>query len=151
MGDQLRARRPMSYDTEPCEGWQASPSNPAKAPKRQLAETVVLRCTAQEKDKLKAQAEAAGVTISALLRATLGLVKPTRRRAAPKVDPRLVAELSRIGTNLNQIARAVNTATSAGEARQLNGLQIITELTAIDRQLGALLALHQSEEPGDAD
>ncbi len=141
----------MSYDTGPCEGWQASPSNPTKASKHQLTETVVLRCTAEEKEKLKRQAEDASLTTSALLRATLGLIKPTRRRPAPKADPRLVAELSRIGSNLNQIARAVNAARSAGETHQLDGLQILTELTTIDRQLSAFLKLHRNKEPSHAD
>ncbi|KZL28009.1 plasmid mobilization protein [Pseudovibrio sp. WM33] len=151
MSELARARRPLRYRNGPCEGWQASPSNPAKATKRQLTETVVLRCTAEEKERLKQQAQEAGLTTSALLRATLGLVKPTRRRLTPKADPHLVAELSRMGSNLNQIARALNTARAAGETRQLDGLQIITVLTTIDRQLSELLKLLLSEEPNDAD
>ncbi|GHB26250.1 hypothetical protein GCM10007094_13040 [Pseudovibrio japonicus] len=140
----------MRYRNGPCEGWQASPSNPTKATKRQLTETVVLRCTAEEKEKLKQQALEAGQTTSSLLRTTLGLIKPTRRRVAPKADPRLVVELSRMGSNLNQIARALNTARAAGEAYQLDGLQIITVLTTIDRQLSELLKLHQRGELKDA-
>lgn len=57
------ARRPMLYagaaDTGPCEGRQASPSNPTgagKAPaKEPLTETFVFRCTASEKAQLRAK------------------------------------------------------------------------------------------------
>jgi hypothetical protein len=50
-------RRPLSYgepsDREPCEGWQASPSNPTKSTRRpakgDLNAVVVFRCTASEK------------------------------------------------------------------------------------------------------
>ncbi|WP_208994528.1 plasmid mobilization protein [Pseudovibrio sp. WM33] len=141
----------MSYDTGPCEGWQASPSNPTKAAKRHLTETVVLRCTAEEKKQLKRCASEANITASELLRATLGLVKPSRKRVAPKADPRLVSELSRIGSNLNQIARAVNATQAAGEGRRLDGLLIVEQLTTIERQLGELLKQHQSSETADAD
>ncbi len=59
----------MSYagadDTGPCEGRQASPSNPTGAGKTRakepLTETFVFRCTAAEKAELRAKAEAAGL------------------------------------------------------------------------------------------
>lgn len=151
MSELARARRPMSYDTGPCEGRQASPSNPTKTAKHQLIETVVLRCTAEEKKHLKRCASETNITASELLRATLGLIKPNRKRGAPKANPHLVSELSRMGSNLNQIARAVNAIRVAGEGRQLNGLQIIEQLTAIERQLGELLKLHQNEGQSHAD
>ena len=65
--EEQTARRPMSYagaaDTGPCEGRQASPSNPTGAgklrTKEPLTETFVFRCTAAEKAQLRAKAEAA--------------------------------------------------------------------------------------------
>ena len=63
MRSEETARQPVSYagayDTGPCEGRQASPSNPTSAgnprAKEPLTETFVFRCTATEK------AEAAGL------------------------------------------------------------------------------------------
>ena len=87
------ARRPMSYgcadDTGPCEGRQASPSNPTsagKAPaKEPLTETFVFRCTASEKAQLRAKAEGAGLPASTLLREALGLTEARRRKPIPRV------------------------------------------------------------------
>jgi hypothetical protein len=64
MRSEQTARRPMSYagasDTGPCEGRQASPSNPTGAGKARakepLTEAFVFRCTATEKAELRAKA-----------------------------------------------------------------------------------------------
>lgn len=53
-----------------------------------------------------------------------GKVKVSR---VQKVDPDLIYHLNRIGNNLNQIARAVNS--------QDNKVQILTELIEIERDL----------------
>ena len=86
-----RTRRPMSYgepsDLEPCEGWQASPSNPTSASTQRLCETVVLRCTTTEKELLKARAEASNTTTSELLRSALGLIKPSHKRKPRRPIP----------------------------------------------------------------
>ena len=89
------ARRPMSYgcadDTGPCEGRDASPSNPTgagKAPaKEPQSETFVFRCTAFEKAQLRAEAEAAGLPASTLLREALGLTEARRRKPIARVYP----------------------------------------------------------------
>lgn len=85
--EEQTARRPMSYgcaaDTGPCEGRQASPSNPTGAgtarAKEPLTETFVFRCTASEKAQLRAKAETAGLPASTLLREALGLTEARRR------------------------------------------------------------------------
>ena len=63
-----RARRPVSYDTGPCEGRQASPSNPSGPQTAHLAETIVMRCTTEEKRNLKRRAAADKISVSELLR-----------------------------------------------------------------------------------
>ena len=160
MAGSQRARRPGSRSSTvepgPCEGRQASPSNPTKPARPGLCETVVLRCTTEEKRHLKLCAESARLSISELLRQTLGLIKLSRRRPAPNADPALVAALGRLGANLNQIARAMNAARAAGAVRQLDALEIAASLVSLDRQLGALLAAHTATEdttgePRDAD
>jgi Fe-S cluster assembly ATPase SufC len=110
-----------------------------------------MRCTTEEKKHLKHRATFDKVSVSELLRGALGQIKAPRRRATPQVDPQLVTALSRIGTNLNQIARAVNSAQAAGEMRQLDGLQLLAELIAIERQMSALLAIHTRQDANHAD
>lgn len=53
-----------------------------------------------------------------------------QRREPPKADPRLVGELGRIGNNINQIARVVNTYFS-----EISAACLIDELTAIRAEL----------------
>ncbi|UWQ32079.1 MobC family plasmid mobilization relaxosome protein [Leisingera sp. M527] len=141
----------MSYadasDTGPCEGWQASPSNPtatgrARA-KESRTETFVFRCTAQEKAALRAKAEAAGLSAAELLREALWRAQARRRKPAPRADPSLVLAVSRYGGNLNQIARWLNTATRAGRASEVEALRVAAALVGIERRLAEALAQHR--------
>ncbi|MDA7428270.1 plasmid mobilization relaxosome protein MobC [Primorskyibacter aestuariivivens] len=129
-------------DTGPCEGRQASPSNPAGAGKARakepLTETFVFRCTAAEKALLRAKAEAAGLPAATLLREALGLTEARRRKPVPRVDPALVLAVGRIGGNLNQIARWLNRAMLVGRA-DLDSLTVARRLLVIERQLAQLL------------
>ena len=140
------ARRPMSYagasDTEPCEGRQASPSNPNRARKARakepLTETFVFRCTAAEKAELRTKAEAAGLPAATLLREALGLTEARRRKPMPRVDPTLVLAVGRIGGNLNQIARWLNRAMLVGRT-DLDALTVARRLLTIERQLAQIV------------
>ena len=58
----------------------------------------------------------------------------------PQGRPRAIREVGRIGGNLNQIARWLNSATAAGLAREIDALAVAAELVAIERALGAILA-----------
>ena len=136
----------MSYagaaDTGPCEGRQASPSNPTGAGKARtkepLTETFVFRCSAAEKAELRAKAEAAGLPAATLLREALGLTEARRRKPVPRVDPALVLAVGRIGGNLNQVARWLNRAMQVGRV-DLDALTVARRLLTIERQLAALL------------
>ena len=136
----------MSYagaaDTGPCEGRQASPSNPTgtgkSRTKEPLTETFVFRCSAAEKAQLRAKAEAAGLPAATLLRETLGLTEARRRKPIPRVDPALVLAVGRIGGNLNQIARWMNHSMKV-KRTDLNTLTVACRLVVIERQLAALL------------
>lgn len=146
MRSEQTARRPMSYagadDMGPCEGRQASPSNPTGAgkprAKEPLTETFVFRCTAAEKAELRAKAEAAGLSAATLLREALGLTEARRRKPVPRVDPALVLAVGRIGGNLNQIARWLNRAMLVGRT-DLDCLTVARRLLVIERQLAQLL------------
>ncbi len=136
----------MSYgcadDTGPCEGRQASPSNPTGAgkalAKEPLTETFVFRCTAAEKAQLRAKAEAAGLPASTLLREALGLTEARRRKPVPRIDPALVLAVGRIGGNLNQIARWLNRAMLTGRV-DLGALTVARRLLTIERQLAQIV------------
>ena len=140
------ARRPMSYagaaGTGPCEGGHASPSNPKGKEKVQTkiprTETFVFRCTAAEKAQLRAKAKAAGLPSATLLREALGLTKARRRKSIPRVDPALVLAVGRIGGNLNQIARWLNSSILAGRI-DLNALTVARRLLTIERQLAKII------------
>ncbi|WOI32838.1 plasmid mobilization relaxosome protein MobC [Tritonibacter scottomollicae] len=155
--EEQTARRPMSYagaaDTGPCEGRQASPSNPTGAgkarTKEQLTETFVFRCTAAEKAQLRAKAEAAGLPAATLLREALGLTEARRRKPIPRVDPALVLAVGRIGGNLNQIARWLNRAMLAGRV-DLDALTVARRLLTIERQLGQIVEAEVEEVVDDA-
>ena len=146
-GELQRARRPLSYgkpsDREPCEGKQASPSNPSR--KRggslscELDAVVVFRCTITEKQALIERAAMAGLPFSALLREALGLVETRRRRPAPKVDPELIRAIARIGSNLNQIARWLNTAQRQGAISAIDAIALSARLVSLDRALAETL------------
>lgn len=148
MQDEEGARRPVSYagasDTGPCEGWQASPSNPTGAgaarEKPALTDTFVFRCTAAEKAELRQKADAAGVPVATLLREALGRTDARRRKPAPRVDPALVLAVGRIGSNLNQIARWLNRAHAAGFSPTIDAVEVARRLLSVERQLAQLLA-----------
>ncbi len=136
----------MSYagaaDTGPCEGRQASPSNPTGAgkprTKEPLTETFVFRCTAAEKAQLRAKAEAAGCPLRPCCARRLGLTEARRRKPIPRVDPALVLAVGRIGGNLNQIARWLNRAMLAGRV-DLDALTVARRLLTIERQLAQIV------------
>lgn len=68
----------MSYDTRPCKGRPASPSNPSGPQTARLDETVVMRCTTEEKRHLKRRGAADKISVSELSRGVLGQIKAPR-------------------------------------------------------------------------
>lgn len=154
-GDELqKARRPLSYskpfDREPCEGMQASPSNPTKKRGRslnsELDAVVVFRCTSTEKQALVEHAAMAGLPFAALLREALGLAETRRRRPVPKVDPELIRAIVRIGSNLNQIARWLNTAQRQGNVSAIDAITVAARLVSLDRGLAETLDAFRVQE-----
>ena len=152
MSKKKKARVPVSY-TEPCEGKKSSPSIPtSSADEKHLTKTFSLRCTAAEKETLRARAKDQGVSASELLRDALGLIQiPKRkRRPTPKADPKLLAALNAIGVNCNQLARVVNSARRSGDMRQLDAIRILAALVSIDRELAAILSSEITRKDNNA-
>ena len=123
----------------PNPGGRLCPCSPEKA---QLMR-IEIRTTVEEKRHWQEIAENKGVSLSELVRSSLGGLRLRKRREAPRVAPELLRELARIGNNLNQIAHAAN------RQQPLESVALLIRLVEIDRELAAIRAAH--ERPADAD
>ncbi len=94
--------------------------------------TVSARVSAAELADWRAKAKAAGVPLSALVREAMARTR-TWTAPAAEVARERTKQVARIGNNLNQIARWVNTHKAAIEA-----VEVIAHLIAIERALRAL-------------
>ena len=93
---------------------------------------VAVRLTPDESADWRAKAKAAGVPLSALIRRAMARTR-TWTVPAAEVERERTRQVARIGNNLNQIARWVNTHRSAIEA-----VEVIGHLVAIKKALSAL-------------
>ena len=85
---------------------------------------------------------------AALLREALGLAETRRRRPVPKVDPELIRAIARIGSNLNQIARWLNTAQRQGKVSAIDAIAVSSQLVSLDRGLVETLDAFRTQEHG---
>jgi hypothetical protein len=114
---------PPEHHAEPAPASQAPavihlphspPPAPAKKqPKRQRQRFVGVRLDDAEFAELERRARQAGLSVGAYCRErTLGSAGPRAKREQPTADTKLLArnmaELNRVGVNLNQMARALN-------------------------------------------
>ena len=93
---------------------------------------VKVRASEPERAEWHAKAHSAGLTLSDLVRRSIGRVR-TWTVAHADVERERTRELARLGNNLNQIARWANTHKEAIEA-----VEVIGHLIAIDRALRVL-------------
>ena len=94
---------------------------------------IKVRLTEVEHQALLARME--GAELATWIRNTCLDEKPNKRRNYKAADPQLLAALGRIGGNLNQIARQVNTVES-----DIEKLRAFAELAVIREQLQGILA-----------
>ena len=96
-----------------------------------------VRCTCAERAAIKAVAREAGLSVGAFLRAlALGDAGPRSVRRAPieRVElVRLKGELGKVGSNINQIAKAVNS------TRNLPSWSELAEIKAVIHTMSAAL------------
>lgn len=106
---------------------------------------VHLRLTAADAERMRDRAAAAGMSLSAYIRsAALGDGAPTPSPAADARELRpLYGELRRCGSNVNQIARALNTygAEGAGDAA------VASALAALERACDAVTVAIRAARP----
>jgi hypothetical protein len=88
--------------------------------KRKRTRVVGVRMTDQEYAQLEAAAERKGLTVASYVRDMLISQPQTRSRRRPRADvatlARFCGELNRIGSNINQMARAANLGRAPGGA-----------------------------------
>jgi len=101
-------------------------------------------------DAIAREADELGRTKSYVLRARLDLPNsppldkpPPRRRVQPtlgsvsRADPELVRQIAAVGSNLNQLARAVNSKAIAGIPAE--SVMVLARLLSVERQLNEIL------------
>lgn len=119
-------------------GAKATSSEPTEQPRRspwrgkkRVAEAkekfIAVRCTEADREKITAKANDAGLSVGAFLRATaLGSAGP-RAVKKPRVEreqlARLLGEIGKLGSNVNQIARRVNTTGDRPGAQELDEMR----------------------------
>jgi uncharacterized protein (DUF1778 family) len=110
-------------------------------------ERVELRLSATERALLSDRADAAGVSVSEYARRVI-LDIPLTFQAVKKADPALIVALNRVGVNLNQIARVLNTDQRGERAECLPRLE--EALWEVSEALERLMDLEHLEEPEEA-
>ena len=109
--------------------------------KRHLrSSTINVRLSAAELEEWRSKAAAAGVSLSELLRQAMLRTRPWTA-AARDVERERIRQITRIGRNLNQIARWANRYKGRAEA-----VEVIAHLTAIGRDLAGLRGQAEGRE-----
>ncbi len=120
-----------------------SPVSAGRPMSDQRPATVSARVSAAELADWRAKAMAAGVPLSALIREAMARTR-TWTAPAAEVERERTKQVARIGSNLNQIARWVNTHKAAIEA-----VEVIAHLIAIERALRALARVGSPDTHAD--
>lgn len=122
--------------------------------KRQRNKRLSIRFTVEEFNQIAAKADKAGLGVAAFMRAaTLGDAGPRAQRRPPADHValrQLIGHAGRIGNNINQIARALNTAEKGGLTELPEALRACpAALRACDDIRRAILvALGKNPGPG---
>ena len=89
---------------------------PAKDPEEKRSERITSYVTPEEYDTIRIKCKLAGMSVSDFLR-SLALGKEISTQANPEELKKIRAELGKIGSNINQIAKAVNSGEEFDEKR----------------------------------
>lgn len=110
--------------------------------KKKLTTSLLIRLTPEEKQLLQEKSDRAGVSMADLLRQSIEEIKVYRtdKTKMAKMNETLI-QIRRIGINVNQLARWVNTYKGTADS-----LEVISELRSIKALLNKLAA-----GGGDAD
>ena len=100
---------------------------------------VKIRASKAERAEWHAKARSVGLSLSDLVRRSVGRVR-TWTVAHAELERERTRELARIGSNLNQIARWANIHKEDAEV-----VEVVAHLVAIERELGTLVVQGESE------
>ena len=133
---------PFPFTPSPARGARQVAGMSNREPKPRVVRDLVLRvrCTEEERVTWLRKARAQESSLSEYTRHLLSGEPMQRRARPPEVDPVLLAAVGRAGSNLNQIARAINTDRKVG--RTIDLIAVCTLLMALDRQLAEIVAVH---------
>lgn len=96
---------------------------------KKRTESVKIRMFPEEKEELKKLAEP--FPLAEWMRTVcLGQPVKRRRKELPKIDPKLLRQLSGIGNNVNQIARQLNSLSQG-----FDKVYFMTQLLAVEEEL----------------
>ena len=139
------------------------PTPVATQPKKKAVSTeggrkyiIKLRCTEEEKAKIKAIANSCEMDVSELLRELINkhlagikipTLRPVRRKHQFGRLYKAYKELNRIGVNINQIARGINIMAKGGRSHE-SFPEILYEIMSISNRLDVILdvALEEDEK-----
>jgi len=137
------------------------PTPVATPPKKKAAYTeggrkyiIKLRCTEEEKAKIKAIAKSCGMDVSELLRELINkhlagikipTLRPVRRKRQFGRLYKAYKELNRIGVNINQIARGINIMAKGGRSHE-SFPEILCEIMSISNRLDVILDVALEED-----
>jgi len=99
-----------------------------------------VRASEEERNELLARAQSRGLTLSELVRRSgLGVCLPDARydKRQSKLLTGLLGQLAKIGSNLNQLTRAVNARRLTGHSREL--AVTLSEIDGLRAQIRELL------------
>lgn len=118
---------------------------PIKQEHEKRSEVMQTRVTLAELEYVRGVAEDAGLSVSDYVRRrACGYIVPTGA-ARRSVDPALVSELNRIGVNLNQITRNLN----SGRPLRIHAKEVLRELEAVLKVVVSGEAFEPDEGPDD--
>ena len=136
------------------------PTPVATQPKKKVASTeggrkyiIKLRCTEEEKARIKAIAKSCEMDVSELLRELINklagikipTLRPVRRKRQFGRLYKAYRELNRIGVNINQIARAINIMAKGGRYHE-SFPEILYEIMSISNRLDVILDVILEED-----
>lgn len=119
-------------------------ARPPKPPEKKRKATVKCHVTEADKIRFEELAFENGLTISDLIKLKVLGTEPKRRKATPEraILIRHLANLGRIGSNINQIARALNSGRNAFDMPPNIISEALTELNKLSNRIFDNLDTH---------
>jgi hypothetical protein len=120
-------------------------ARPKKSPVLVRNNLLPVRLSDVELEMFRSRAEDLGISIAELMRRN-GLMRPIPKRLS-RVTIQTYRELTRVGTNINQLSKAINTALKSGQQIQIDPEELVSLAAAIDHcQRELLFGIPEEED-----